>query len=71
MIDFIYHTTDLDDQVCHWIDELCREWNSSCFLSKNDKTKLWVRLDGGMRIKVKDFGSSLTEFRERVREALR
>lgn len=40
MIDFIYHTQNLDDRVCGWINELCREWYSSCFMSQNDKTKL-------------------------------
>ena len=43
MIDFIYHTPNLGDQVCGWIDDLCREWHSSCFMSQNDETMLWVR----------------------------
>ena len=37
MIDFIYHTPNLGDRVCGWIDELCREWRSSCFVSRNGK----------------------------------
>nr|DAV65858.1 MAG TPA: hypothetical protein [Caudoviricetes sp.] len=35
MVDFIYQTTDLDDQVCQWVDELCRTWHGSCSISKN------------------------------------
>lgn len=70
MVDFIYHTTDPDDQVCRWIDELYREWGGSCFISKNDKTKLWVRPDGGKRVRVKDFGNNLSEFKKRVKKAL-
>lgn len=67
MIDFIYHTVDLDDQICQWIDELCREWGSSCFISRSDKTRLWVRRDYGERIRVRNFGSNLPEFREQVK----
>lgn len=70
MVDFIYHTPDLGDPVCQWINELCRTWHSSCFLSRNDETKLWVRLDGGKRVRIKDPGSSLPEFREKVRKVL-
>lgn len=64
MIDFIYHTPNLDDQVCGWIDELCREWYSSCFISRNDRTRLWVRKDGGKRVRIKDYGNDFTEFCE-------
>lgn len=71
MIDFIYHTTDLDDQVCGWIDALCREWGSSCFLPRNDKTQLWVRKDSGMRIKIKDFGNSFSEFKKIIKRSAR
>ena len=64
MIDFIYHTSNLGDRVCGWIDELCQEWRSSCLVSRNDKTGLWVRKSGGKRMRIKDFGNSLSEFRE-------
>lgn len=70
MIDFIYHTQNLDDRVCGWINELCREWYSSCFISQNDKTKLWVRKDGGKRVRIKNFGSSLSEFRAIIEDGV-
>lgn len=63
MIDFIYYTPDLDDRVCGWIDGLCREWHSSCFISRSDETRLWARKDGGECVRVKDFGNSSAEFR--------
>ena len=66
MVDFIYYTPNLDDRVCGWIDKLCREWYSSCFISRSGKTRLWVRKDGGKRVRIKDFGNDFTEFRKIV-----
>ena len=71
MIDFIYQTKDLDDQVCGWIDELCRAWHSSCFISRGSRTRLWVRPYGGERVRVRSFGNNLSEFQEIVERAVR
>lgn len=70
MIDFIYHTPNLDDRVCGWIDGLCREWHSSCFISRSDKTRLWVRRGGGKRVEIKDFGGNLSEFSRIIEETI-
>lgn len=47
----------------------CTE-NEAVVVSKNDETELWVRLGGGKRVRVKDFGDNLSEFKKRVKKAL-
>lgn len=70
MIDFIYHTTNLDDRVCGWIDELCRRWGSSCFISRQDETRLWVVSSDGTRVEIDDCGDNVSEFRKIVERAI-
>ena len=70
MIDFVYHTPDLDDRICQWIDELCRAWGSSCFISRHDENRLWVVLSDGERVEITDWGDNVFEFREVIEEAI-
>lgn len=70
MADFVYHTPDLDDRICGWIDELCRAWGSSCFISRCDENRLWVVLSDGERVEIDDCGDNVFEFRERIEEAM-
>ena len=70
MVNFVYHTPDLDDRICGWIDELCLMWGSGCFISRHDETKLWVVLSDGEQIEIDDCGDNVFEFRKRIEEAI-
>lgn len=64
MVDFIYHTRDVNDRIRWWLEELCRMWGSSYFVSSKDETRLWVVLSDGERVEIEDFGDNALEFRE-------
>ena len=70
MVNFVYHTPDLDDQICGWIDELCPAWGSSCFISRHDETGPWVVLSDGEQVEIDDYGDNVFEFRKRIEKAI-
>lgn len=70
VINFVYHTPDLDDRICGWIDELCLMWGSSCIISRQDENRLWAVLSDGELVEIDDWGDNVFEFRERVEEAM-
>lgn len=71
MTNFIYNTPYPGDQVCGWIDELCQVWGSSCLITRDDDTRLWVVRSDGKHVEIEDFGDNVFEFREIIEEAIR
>lgn len=70
MVNFVYHTPDLDDRICGWIDELCLMWGSSCFISRHDENRLWVVLSDGEQVEIDDPGDNVFEFRKIIERAI-
>lgn len=70
MVNFVYHTPDLNDRICGWINELCLMWGSSCLILRHDEIRLWVVLSDGEQVEIDDCGDNVFEFRKIIEKAI-